>query len=284
MSENNNKARTKNIINLDRKKIEQVAKNNQKNINILEDCEKFCKKYGNNDLKVFNIYNLKNICDEGNGLLNNYFIAENKNKIDSKTILQLEYIIMNANYILHVKQMENTRQSTVELREKLNKTMHRANKLEKDAEYRTKELKKVKNDIKSIMTTIISIILAISIIPTAIAGIEKISGNYVLPFLSSIILFGIIMITFVYSIYQDKLKISTWIILITSIIICILFWYNSFKIDINMNKEYNNITEENKNNQIELKSSSNKMAFSYGKEIRYVMEIKWKNNENTIKL
>ena len=36
------------------------------------------------------------------------------------------------------------------------------------------------------------------------------------------------MITFVYSIYQEKLKKSTWIILFLIIIICICFWTVSF--------------------------------------------------------
>lgn len=228
-------------IGLDKKQIKQTTRDNEKEINILKDCQKFCKAYGNKDFTTFNIYELKNICNEGNGLLNTYFITINQEKNNATFIMQLEYIIMNATYTLNLKQMENTRKSNIELRKKLKKTMHRATRIEKDIDSKTKEIKHVKNDIKTIITTIISVILAISIIPTAIAGIEKISPNYILPFLSSVILFGVIMITFVYSIYQEKLKPSTWIILVISILICLAFWFSSLKMQENQGNVFDYI-------------------------------------------
>ena len=247
----NKKERLKNIINLDRDKIKETTQKNKKEINILEDCKKFCKKYGNKDFKIYSIYSLKNICDEGSGLLNNYFIAEKTKTIDVTTIMQLEYIITNATYTLNLKQIENTRQKTVEFNEKLNKTIHRAEKLEKDAKNRTKEIKHVKNDIKGIITTILAIVLAFSIIPTAISAIEKMDANYVLPFVASIIVFGMFMAIFIYTIYQDKIKWITWFIFGMSIIICILLWVNTVFgfIKINNEKLENNTVNNIENQQ-----------------------------------
>ena len=242
--------RIKHIINLDREKIKETAEENQKDINIIEDCKTFCEKYGKEDLENIDIYNLKLICNLGNGLLNNYFITKDTEKNDITTILQLEYIIMNARYILNLKQIENTRQSTVEFNEKLNKIINRAEKLEKDTTEEKREIKHMKNDIKSIITTILAIVLAFSIIPTAITAVTKIDTNYILPFMSSIIIFGMFMV--IYSIYQDKLKISTWIIFSISIIICIGLWISSIfgftKIEKETNKNnqnVSNVVEEN---------------------------------------
>ena len=233
-------------------KIFKENKDMQKDINIIEDCKTFCEKYGKEDLENIDIYNLKLICNLGNGLLNNYFITKDTEKNDITTILQLEYIIMNARYILNLKQIENTRQSTVEFNEKLNKIINRAEKLEKDTTEEKREIKHMKNDIKSIITTILAIVLAFSIIPTAITAVTKIDTNYILPFMSSIIIFGMFMVIFIYSIYQDKLKISTWIIFSISIIICIGLWISSIfgftKIEKETNKNnqnVSNVVEEN---------------------------------------
>lgn len=229
MSKNNdgNIERIKYIINLDREKIKETAEENQKEINIIEDCKTFCEKYGKNDFDELNIYNLKLICNLGNGLLNNYFITKDTENNDITTILQLEYIIMNARYVLNLKQIENTRQNTVEFNEKLNETIHRAEKLEKNANDEKEEIKHMKNDIKSIITTILAIVLTFSIIPTAITAVAKMDTNYILPFMSSIIVFGMFMVIFIYSIYQDKIKISSWVIFAISIFICVILWTNS---------------------------------------------------------
>lgn len=246
MSKNNNKQKSKErityIINLDREKIKETAKENTKNINIIEDCKKFCRNYSNKDFMKYNIFKLKNICDEGNGLLDTYFITEESKQENAGFIIQLEYIIMSANYTLVSKQMENTRQKTIEFNEKLNKTTHNAKKLEEDAKLRTEEIRHIKNDIKSIITTILAIVLAFSIIPTAITAITKIDTNYILPFMSSIILFGMFMVIFIYSIYQDKIKISTWAVFITAIIICMILWIGAIC-------NFNDISKETKKEQ-----------------------------------
>ena len=195
----------------------------------------FCRLYSNIDFSQYNVERLKRIYDIGKELLNQYFIT-NCNTIDSNIIIKLQHITSDILYNINIKQLSNLNQQNQSLNKKLEKTIEEAKKMETDASKRSIEVKHLKNDMKSITTTIISIILAISIIPTAVAGIEKISPNYILPFLSSIILFGIIMITFVYSIYQDKLKKSTCAILILTIILTVILWIVSIINAVNIEK------------------------------------------------
>lgn len=122
------------------------------------------------------------------------------------------------------------------------KLMREINLNKKKEQETEKQLENLQKDMKSITTTIVAIILAISIIPTAISGIQGMNKNYILPFISSIILFGMIMITFTYNIYQDKIKKSTiWIIVIT-LIITIVLWLSSifFDFDLETKKELKN--------------------------------------------
>lgn len=237
------------IDNINKTKIEKVAQENKKNVNILEDCKKFCQKYSNKDFESYSVDKLKLICDEGNGLLDTYFITDSKE--DTQSIVRLEYIVMNANYSLNIKQIESARRRNIELSDKIRKTMHRAAKLEKESKNRARQIEDVKNEQKSIITTIISIVLAISIIPTAVAGIQNIDSNYILPFLSSIILFGIIMISFTYSLYLERFRKRIFIFLILLIIICGCFWYMAFNFDISVTPKQNQGNNNNIQNIIE---------------------------------
>ena len=242
---NNILKRMTDVLDIDKKKINEEAQESEIEINIIDDCKKFCLEYDSFDFDAISIDKLKDICESGTGLLNTCFIM--KQEIEETIRKELQQIVTIANYKLSVKQNEILHKKNKDLSVDMHKTIETIKKMENKTLNNIKEIKHIKKDMKSITTTIISIILAISIIPTAIAGIERINPNYILPFLSSIILFGIVMIIFVYSIYQDKIKKSTWIILIISLVLCIFLWILSFNINIE------NITniEESKENKIE---------------------------------
>lgn len=231
MSKSNNNANNLNKVsnlslNIETIEIDREITTKEKQV----EYEDFCNRYINKDFTVYSINQLKEIHEIGNELLNQYFITKDY-VFEADVLIQLQYIISEAIYNINIKQAHDTNMSNQDLNKRLRESI--------------REMKHIKNDMKSITTTIISIILSISIIPTAIVGIEKISVNYILPFLSSIILFGIIMITFVYSIYQDKLKKSTWIILLIAIILCSSFWIASFNTTINnTNDKVENIIEQ----------------------------------------
>lgn len=243
------------IINIDKEKVNKTTEENEKNINIIDDCKKFCETYANIDFKIKSINDLKNISNEGSGILDTYFITkeEEETKENESFIIQLEYIIMSANYELITKQMEITRRKAIELNDKLSRAIHNTKNIEKDAKARTQEIKHIRNDIKSIITTILAIVLTFSIIPTAITAVTNIDANYIIPFIASIVVFGMIMVIFIYSIYQDKLKTSTWVILVISIVICIILWicsiYRFNDISKNTEEQQNNVQEVTETNQ-----------------------------------
>lgn len=222
------------------KKIHKVSKN-KLNIKSIEkdkktsisqqqlEYEEFVNRYINKEFSEYRICDLEKIHEIGKELLNQYFIT-GEYRSEADILAQLQYIIGETTYNLNVKQASELNADNKKLNEKLQDSIG--------------EIEHIKNDIKSMTTTIISIVLAISIIPTAITGIEKISPNYILPFLTSIIVFGIIMIIFVYSIYQDKIKTSTKVILGITIAMCLLFWGISFNIDLNPREDLTNSPED----------------------------------------
>lgn len=206
-----------------------------------EEYKEFCQKYMGQNFSNQKIIELTKIYRNGMGLLEQHYITNDI--IESNIIIQLQYIVNNVSYEIWNKQANEIKLQNLFLKKESEEIIQRAKDLEKEAEIRKEEIKDMKKDMKSITTTIISIILAISIIPTAITGVQKIDANYILPFLSSIMLFGMIMIIFVYSIYQDKIKKSTWVFFMISLITCIALWVASLKISIEK--------EESKNDQIQ---------------------------------
>ena len=225
------KEKNNSIIN--KNKVVEDTKESEKIVNVVEMCKSFCDKYSNKDFNSYNIKNLKHICDEGNGLLNMYFITEKGEKI-VPTIIQIQALVQSAHYILSSKQIEMYMEQNANITNKLRKTMHRATKLEEESKKKAKQINDVKGEQRSIIVTIISIVLAISIIPTAVAGIEHINSNFILPFLSSILLFGMAMIAFTYSLYVERIKKRIYVILGITAIVCIVFWWMSFNIDISV--------------------------------------------------
>ena len=235
-----------NLLDVSQLKIEIEKVNSKENVSD-NTYKKFCQDYLQKDFSKVKSEELKKIHEDWIELLNTYYITKPKGSIN-KSIFQIQFITIKISSIIEnrrnqelIRQNKELMKRNQETSNKVLKTIEKAEKLEEKVEEEKEELKHVKNDIKSITTTIISIVLAISIIPTAITGIEKISPNYILPFFWSIITFGIIVIAFVYTIYQDKLKKMTWVMIVTAIVLCIFFWSISFTITIEKeNSDYAN--------------------------------------------
>lgn len=245
MSRKNKGNRTNNvshstIILIDKDKISKDIKDNESS-NENDEYKEFCNQYIDVDFSQNKVEELKKVYEIGNGLLNQYFITGNI-ICDNSTIIQIQYIVNAIMYQINMKQAYDLNEKNKSLNRELRGNVNEAKKIRKESQKITAEIKHVKNDVKSIITTIISIILTISIIPTAITAMDKIDVNYVLPFLSTIILFGMIMIVFVYSIYQNKIKPLTWCILIITLMLTIIFWIISFNRNI---VSSNNVTENN---------------------------------------
>ncbi|MCI8410891.1 MAG: hypothetical protein HFJ40_00240 [Clostridia bacterium] len=215
--------------------------------------KKFCDDYLEKDLNKIKSNELKKIYEDGIELLNSYYITEVENTINN-FIFQIQFITIKINSVIENRQNQELMKRNRELNNNLNQMIKRAEKLEKNVEEEKEQMKHVKNDIKGIITTILAIVLAFSIIPTAITAIQKIDTNYILPFMASIILFGMFMVIFIYSIYQDKLKKSTWAIFIISIIIGVLLWISSIYGNTKLNKNEIDV-EENREDKVKIEKN-----------------------------
>lgn len=204
-------------------------------------CEKYCNDNTGKNFEIIKTKELKKVYEDGMELLNTYYIMDNKENIIN-LILQIQFITSQIKYIMENRQIKDLIIKNNELNKDLSNTIKKAEILEENANKEKEEITEIRKEVKTIITTIISIVLAISIIPTAIAGIEKVDSNYILPFLSSVILFGVIMIMFVYSIYENKFKVSTWIIFSIVIIVTLFLWLSSIFNIIDINK-YETIVE-----------------------------------------
>ena len=209
-------------------KIEKELSQNKTNKEVSEDVYKvFTNRILNANLANYGEKELKELYDKCQGLIDEYYITHEHLKIDQEKISKLQYAAMSILYNLNLKAKE-------EINKKIREQDRISNLIKKQAKSISRDNRIIKQEMKTIVVTIIAIVLAISIIPTAISGIEKINPNYVLSFLSSIILFGILMIAFVFSIYDIKLKRITLLIIYVFIVIFIITWLLSWKIDISM--------------------------------------------------
>ena len=246
MSKNNKSSNLNKVSHLNYAKIEQDKKVKEDNTESVY--KKFCDEYLEEDFEKIKSANLKKIYEDGIELLNNFYITNKTEKVNS-FILEIQFITTKINSVIEKRQNKELMKRNKELNKNLSETISRAEKLEKDANDEKIEIKHMKNDIKSIITTILAIVLAFSIIPTAITAITKMNTNYILPFMSSIILFAMFMVIFIYSIYQDRIKTCTWVIFGISIIVCLTLWVNAiYKFsdieDVNKVKELNSILKQ----------------------------------------
>lgn len=231
------------ISEINKEKVKQVATTNKKNVNIIDSCEEFYNKHSSRNFENLKLAELKKITNEGNELINTYFITDAKDT--GQTVMKVEAIVISATYTMTVIQNEIAKKNNIRLGNEIRKTMVKAKKLEEESKNRAEQLEDVKNEQKTMIATIISIVLAISIIPTGIAGIEHIGGNYVLPFLASVVTFGLIMIAFTYSLYQVEFKKRIIVFLVLCILCTGALWYLAFNFNISVTPKHNNEAIEN---------------------------------------
>ena len=99
--------------------------------------------------------------------------------------------------------------------------------------------------LKEILGTLVGIFLTFTLLPAAITGITMIDGRFIIPFVATLILFGIIMITFIYVINHVEInKNVKWIIrLLTTLVI--FLWcvacFSNFDISIKEEEKQNEI-------------------------------------------
>lgn len=130
--------------------------------------------------------------------------------------------------------------------------LEKTRNLNDDMHSTKRKLKDIQKTMKEITTTMISIILAISIIPTAIGVLQDVKPEFVLPIVSTVILFGMTMILFVYLINQIKVDCKVIVIYIVMLIITVVFWHLPWHVKIEFVPKAIEIKEINFNEKMSL--------------------------------
>lgn len=106
----------------------------------------------------------------------------------------------------------------------------------------------IEESLKNLLGTIIGLFLTFTIIPTAITGISMIDGKFILPFVSSLITFGMFMVAFTYLINNLHIGKKAFRMLIFILIITVILWCCSIFVPINISSQdtslKNNMTLE----------------------------------------
>lgn len=181
----------------------------------------FLDRYNTFSISKYSIDILMMIYDNGIQLLNQYYIQCNNRQCDINLITKFQFVLGAVNHAINVEH-HNELQKRIEETKKLNSDMRSAKS----------QMRNIQKILKEITTTIISIILAVSIIPTAVAGIQNIDGRYILPFISSISLIGMSSILYIYLIHNVKINKAAIIVYIVSLAVTIALWLLAWEIKI----------------------------------------------------
>lgn len=245
---------------LNRKIIEEEREkeNTQEHPKIIDDkniYEEFCNNSNSSNFENLKIEELEKIYGDGDYLLDLYYITkkQNPNKTLCKpvTIMQIQYIMGNAIHAIQNKRYEKEEDISEHIKD-----------IGQQIDSAKSEIKDINNNVNNIITTIISLVLSISVINSAIVGIENISPNYIIPFVSSIIFFGMLIIFFIYSIHRKDMPIKSIILLIMAFAVTVLLWIASMYKWIDISKDDKNIINNNENESINInmeKGDSNEL-------------------------
>ena len=183
----------------------------------------FLDEYNKISLSKHSTETLMMIYETGIQLLNDYYIQCPSSSCDSSLIAKFQYTLALINHNINLKNYSE-----------VNARLKETSKLNDDMRATNGKLKNIQKILKEITTTIISIILAVSIIPTAVSALENINSNFVLPVVSTLVLFGMSMILFVYLIHQVNVNKNALIVYIISMATTIVLWLLTWEIDISL--------------------------------------------------
>lgn len=204
----------------------------------------FCSKVLNEDLNKKSLKELETLFESGNGLLNEYYLLDSNNvsqEIISKMHFALSTLIYEINKI-NAEKIDKQLKVQADMTKKAQIDIRNTNKANKG----------LKRQMESIIGTIFAIIFSISIPTVAITGITLIDPRFILPFVATLILFSMVIIIFILSIYNVKIRKMPMRIFVTTIIITIILWLLCWNIKIEFTpKEINNVKIYNENNNQE---------------------------------
>ena len=202
-------------------------------------CKEYCELNFNKDFQTCHIEELEKLYEELNTYIIMYDLESENSMYNNGLVYKMQFILSKIAYPKATVETKNTLLEMEKIKKDIDNTYNSIKRVEENHQKTFGEVKHLKNDMKSIITVFISVIITISIIPTALSGIDKIDPNYILPFISSVILFGLIIVTFVYTIYQDKIKLISLCILLIMIILTMILWIFSYNVAISKKENQN---------------------------------------------
>ncbi len=170
---------------------------------------------------------------------------EDINKIleDTKSIIYDCYSTPNFNTNIYrnfsVLSFEYQRLSlkfeTASAEEKIQELDNRTNQFDE-------KIENFENDLKNHLGTLVGLFLTFTLIPTAITGITMINGKFILPFVATLILFGMLMIVFIYILNHVKINKNACVVISIMIAIVVLLWciacFSNIDISFNGNAQH----------------------------------------------
>lgn len=107
---------------------------------------------------------------------------------------------------------------TANAEEKIQELDNKTNKFDE-------KIEDFENDLKNHLGTLVGLFLTFTLIPTAITGITMINGKFILPFVGTLILFGMLMVIFIYVLNHVKINKTACFIIAIMICIVLILWY-----------------------------------------------------------
>lgn len=201
------------------------------------------------DLKQYDIDFLTQLYNNIIYSLNSFHNNNNAADImNYNRIMKLHFTCNNIIFVIESKKYEDNNIKSELMQKKIEDNISLNKKIKKEMIKTKLGLKKIERQVSSVLATIISFVLSISIISSAIIGIEHINSNYILPYVSTLIFFGMIMILFIFSIYKNKIKFRSWFFIVITCIVSILLWVYSINSVVNISNQ--NLKNEDDNVEI----------------------------------
>lgn len=223
----------------------QKIRGNTTNVNSsITSCKEFSENVINNsDLDSMNIDDLLEMYDSGEQMLTSFYqLTPNTKSTSTRNVIaQTQYALSTLIYHINKKtndelnmQLDLQKQLVDEQNKQIKDLISINDNLSREQKDLSEKNKELNTQMQSILVTIISIVASISIVSAAVTGIQDMESLFILPFVSTITLVGVIFIAFAMTIHNVKISSESKNILKILIAIVLIIWIVSWAISVNL--------------------------------------------------
>lgn len=208
-------------------------------------CKEFSENVINNfDFDSMSLDNLMEMYDSGVQMLTSFYqlTSNTKSTTARDVISQTQYALSTLIYHINKKtndelneKIEVQKQLTDDQNKQIKELSSINDTLVRDQSELSDKNKELTTQMQSILVTIISIVASISIISAAVTGIQNMESLFILPFVCTITLVGVIFIAFAMTIHNVKMPNESKNILKVLIAVVLIIWIASWVISLNIN-------------------------------------------------